>query len=238
MRTNVPEAMRALRRRQRLRQEDLGRRAGLSRDAVSRAESGELEGLTLGSLARLAEAADGILVVEVRWRGADLDRLIDSAHAAVQDAAARRVGSAGWLARAEVSFNHYGDRGRCDLLAWHPRTRTLLVVEVKSRLGDIQDTLGRLDVKVRLGAILAGQVGWGQPAWVVPALVLGDDRTSRRVLSRHESLFRRYGTRGRIALAWLRAPVATSGLIWFERTDSDQRRVIGPQRVRATRPAG
>lgn len=238
MRTNVPHAMRALRHHRAWRQEDLGRRAGLSRDAVSRVEAGHLQGLTIGSLARLADAVDATLSIDLRWRGADLDRLIDRDHAAVQNAAANRLANTGWIAQAEVSFNHYGDRGRCDLLAWHPATRTILVVEVKSRLGDLQDTLGRLDVKARLGALLAGQVGWGQPALTVPALVLPDNRSARRVLMRHESLFRRYGLRGRTALAWLRAPVLTSGIIWFEQSNSDESRVLSPQRVRKARPAG
>jgi hypothetical protein len=144
----------------------------------------------------------------------------------------------GWIARAEVSFNHYGDRGRCDLLAWHPATRTILIVEVKSRLGDIQDTLGRLDVKARLGGLLAGQVGWDELGLVVPALVLPDNRSARRVLMRHESLFHRYGTRGITALAWLRSPQLASGILWFEQADSDKVGGISRQRVRRAPLAG
>lgn len=186
----------------------------------------------------MAEAVDATLVVEVRWHGADLDRLVDRDHAAMQAGAAERLGRAGWLAQPEVSFNHYGDRGRCDLLAWHPATRTMLVVEVKTRIGNVQETLGRLDVKTRLGWHLAEQVGWGRPALVIPAFVLRADRSTRRVLQRHEAIFRRYGMRGRSAGAWLRAPVATSGLILFEGTDSHDSSVIGRRRVRMTPPAG
>lgn len=239
MRTNVPTALRVLRRRRSWRQEDLGRRAGLARDTVSRVERGEVDGLTLATLTRLADAVGAALVVELRWQGADLDRLIDRAHASLQELAARRLADAGWFARPEVSFNHFGDRGRCDLAAWHPSTRTLLVVEVKSRLGDVQDTLGRLDVKVRLGGVIADQLGWGRPARVVPALVLPDTRTSRRVLARHETLFRSFGLRGRSALPWLRTPAGpVTGMIWFERPDSDEGSVTGSQRVRNGRPAG
>jgi transcriptional regulator with XRE-family HTH domain len=234
----VPAAIRALRRKQAWRQEDLGRRAELSRDTVSRSERGELQGLTLGALSRLVDALGATLLVEVRWQGAELDRLIDREHALMQNAAAERLANAGWLARAEVSFNHYGDRGRCDLLAWHPSTRSLLIIEVKSRIGDVQDVLGRLDVKVRLGALLAGQVGWGPPARIIPALVLKDDHAAHRILGRHQAIFSRYGLRGRTAVSWLRTPVNATGLVWFERTDSDQAGVIGPQRVRSARPAG
>jgi len=194
--------------------------------------------LTLGALARLTAALDGSLVVEIRWRGADLDRLIDRAHAALQNAAAGRLAKAGWVTRAEVSFNHYGDRGRCDLLAWHTSSNSLLIVEVKSRIGDVQDMLGRLDVKVRLGQLLAAQSGWAQPARIVPALVLKDDRAARAVLERHPAIFDRYRLRGRAALSWLRTPVDASGLVWFEGANSDETRVNGPRRVRSGRPAG
>jgi transcriptional regulator with XRE-family HTH domain len=238
VRTNVPDAVRVLRRERGWRQSDLGHRAAVSRDTVSRAERRKLDGLTLGALARLAAALDSSLVVEIRWRGADIDRLIDRTHAALQNAAAARLERAGWITRAEVSFNHYGDRGRCDLLAWHPSSRSLLVVEVKSRIGDVQEMLGRVDVKVRLGPLLAAQCGWPQPASVVAALVLKDDRAARAVLVRHPATFARYGLRGRAALAWLRAPLSTSGLVWFEGTDSDQARITGAGRVRIRRSAG
>jgi transcriptional regulator with XRE-family HTH domain len=210
----------------------------MSRDTVSRTERGRLEGLTIGALAQLADALDASLVVEFSWRGADLDRLVDRAHAAVQNAAASRLGRAGWIARAEVSFNHYGDRGRCDLLAWHPGSNSLLIVEVKSRIGDVQDLLGRLDVKVRLGQLLAAQSGWPQPARIVPALVLKDDRAARAVLERHPAIFDRYGLRGRAALAWLRVPGDASGLIWYEGANSDEVRINGARRVRIGRSAG
>jgi hypothetical protein len=206
---------------------------------VSRAERGELHGLTIGTVSRLVEALDATLVVEVRWKGADLDRLLDRAHAAAQNAVAERLSAAGWLTRAEVSFNHFGDRGRCDLVAWHPSARTLLVVEIKSRLGDLQDTLGRLDVKVRLGPILAQQLGWDRPMRIVRALVLAEHRTNRRVVVRHDSLFRSFGMRGRQAFSWLRAPVAdVTGLLWFELTDSGQSRTGRARRARIDHAAG
>ena len=238
MRTNVADAIRVLRREHRWRQADLGHRAGLSRDTVSRAERGALDGLTLGALTRLAAALDASLTVDLRWRGADLDRLIDRAHAAMQNAAAARLGDAGWVTRPEVSFNHYGDRGRCDLLGWHPPSRTLLIVEVKSRIGDVQEMLGRLDIKVRLGPLLAEQCGWSKPALVVPGLVFRADRATRAVLDRHRAIFEGYGLRGKSAISWLRSPAYASGLVWFESADSDQARVNGTSRVRTGRPAG
>lgn len=240
MRTNLPVAVRALRRLRRWRQADLGDRAGVSRDTVSRAELGELAGLTVRSLEQLAAALDAVLVVELRWQGAELDRLVDQAHATLQEAVAARLRSAGWTTHLEVSFNHYGDRGRCDILAWHASTRTLLIVEVKSRLGNLQETLGSLNVKRRLGRLLAEQVGCADPSAVVVALVVADHRTGRRVVERHPSMFEAFGLRGRAATAWIAAPSgAPAGLLWFEALpDSDSNRTTTGQRVRVTRGAG
>src|SRR5680860_1562711 len=91
MRTNVPRSVRALRGRRGWRQADLGERAGLSRDAVSRVERGMLETATLATLDRLTAALGAQLLVEVRWRGADLDRLVDRLHAAIQDQTATKL---------------------------------------------------------------------------------------------------------------------------------------------------
>lgn len=239
MYTNLPRALRALRRRRGWRQSDLGRRAGLSRDVAQRAENGDVLGVTVRSLDQLATALGATLVVELRWRGAELDALIDRVHAALVTAAARRLERAGWTVYPEVSFNHYGDRGRCDLIAWHAPTGTLLIVEVKSRVANLQDTLGRLDVKVRLAGVLAQDLGLGHPARVACALVLGEDGTNRRVILRHEPLFRRFGIRGRSAFAWLREPTRPAGgLLWYESPDADdtsiRRRQVASQRP----PAG
>ncbi len=237
MRTNVPQALRALRLRRGWRQTDLGTRAGLTRDVVSRLEGGELRGVTLGSLARLTDALGATLVVEVRWRGAELDQLVDRAHAALVTTAARRLEQAGWSVRAEVSFNHFGDRGRCDLVAWRAGSRTLLIVEAKTRLGNLQDALGRLDVKRRLGAAIGAEVGWSGAASVVAALVLAEGGANRRIVKEHGPVFRQFGTRGRVAFAWLRRPTArATGLLWFEPPDSDQGRTER-RRPASRRPA-
>lgn len=221
MRTNLPRALRALRRRRGWRQADLGRRAGLSRDVVHRIETGDLVGVTLGAASRVADAIGATLAVELRWHGADLDRLVDAHHAALVRAIALRLERLGWIVHVEVSFNHFGDRGRCDLVGWHPPTATLVVVEAKTRIGDIQDTIGRLDVKQRLGAEIARQLGLGPPAMIAGALVLDEVGANRRVIRDFEPIFRRFSARGRHAIAWLRHPTpGTSGLLWFELPDS------------------
>jgi transcriptional regulator with XRE-family HTH domain len=231
--------MRALRLRRAWRQEDLGRRAGLSRDAVHRAETRGLPSLTIGALERLVGALEADLVVEIRWRGAQLDSLVDRLHAAMVTLVARRLERSGWLTWAEVSFNHFGDRGRCDLVAWHPGRRVLILIEVKTRVGNLQELLGALDVKSRLGSVIADQLGLGRPQLVVPGLVLLEHGANRRLLRRHQALFRSFDVRGRAAFTWLRQPVvAVGGLLWFELPDSDQGRTKRPRPARDRPPAG
>ena len=237
MRTNVPIALRSLRIGRRWRQQDVAQRTGLSRDTVSRAERGDFDGLTLRSLEKLATSLGATAVVDIRWRGAELDRLIDRAHASLQEAAAHRLSHRGWSVEAEVSFNHFGDRGSCDLVAWHAESSALLIIEVKSRLGDLQETLRSLDVKTRLAGLLAGQLELPKPRIVARALVLPDDRAGRRILAAHANLFCQFGLRGRRALMWISRPArgasGASGLIWFERpAHSDGDGVRRPERVR------
>lgn len=173
--------------------------------------------MTIGTVERVIAALQASVDLTVRWEGAALDRTLDSAHAHLQEWVARELNALGWLVRVEVSFNHYGDRGRVDVLAFHPVTRVLLVVEVKTAFGDLQDTIGRLDVKVRLGSTIALEVGWTDVAAVVPMLVVADARSARRLVAAHASLFARYSVRGRQARAWLRRPglPAPVGLLRF-----------------------
>jgi transcriptional regulator with XRE-family HTH domain len=217
LRTNLARAVCHLRQARGWRQIDLGARAGVSRQLVSQLECGELAGLTVRSIARVTEALGASVDLTVRWQGADLDRLGDAAHARLAQSMVTLLDSLGWDTRVEVSFNHYGDRGRVDVLAMHPRSATLVVVELKSAIGDTQDLLGRLDVKVRLGRVLAASVGWPTPNRIVPALVIGESRASRRIVREPGAVFRRFDLRGRQAVAWLRSPTSggATGLLWF-----------------------
>jgi transcriptional regulator with XRE-family HTH domain len=126
--TNVPRSIRALRLRKGWSQAELAERSGVSQEAVSRMERGALAGMTIARVDQIAMALGVSVAVQVRWQGEQLDRLVDAAHAALQQEVAELLIGLGWLIRVEVSFNHYGDRGRVDLLAFHPLLRVLLVV--------------------------------------------------------------------------------------------------------------
>ena len=202
-RRTVTRTLKALRRRRRWSQRQLGARLGISQAEMSRRERSGLESCTVTDVEEWSSALGAHLVLDLRVDGQR--PLTDARHAELQVWLVNLLRSAGWMVEAEVSFNHYGDRGRVDVLAFHPAFRMLLVVEIKTQFTDVQDILGRLDVKRRLGSTVAAQRGWSTSA-TVPMLVFREDSTTRRRLAAHESLFAHLTVRGRSAMAWLRHP--------------------------------
>lgn len=227
--------LRAIRLRLGLRQADVAARASVSRSAVSLVERGLVERLSVSVVQAVIHALDARLEPRLLWHGPDLDRLMDAGHAALSAAVKRRLESWGWLVRVEVSYNHYGDRGRIDLLAWHSARRVVLVIEIKTSLADVQALLGSLDVKTRIAVKLATRFGW-QVDRVLPAIVFSEDRSTRRHVFQLEGLFDRYNLRGRTAITWLRGTTADdrslSGLMWFAKLSNACVVRISGQRVR------
>ena len=209
---------RMLRVRQRLTQVALATRAGVSRRAVSLLETGRAAVLRLREVEAIVLALGGRLDMRLLWNGPELDRMLDEAHAALGASVKRRLERWGWLVRVEVSYSRYGERGRIDLLAFHPAARVLLVIELKSELVDVQALLGSLDVKVRLAPGIVERFGWS-PRAVVPAIVFLEHSATRKRLARIDTLFDRFDVRGKAALSWLRRPTeaAPHGLLWFAR---------------------
>ncbi len=169
----------------------------------------------MGSVEAILAALGAQMDVRVLWNGPQLDRLLDAGHAALGARIKQRLERWGWMVRVEVSYSRYGERGRIDLLAWHPLTRTLLVLEIKTMLVDVQALLGSLDAKARLARHVAEQFGWDVRS-VVPAIAFFEGRTTRRHLLRLDTLFDRFNFRGRKAVSWLRQPTGSpGGLLWF-----------------------
>jgi transcriptional regulator with XRE-family HTH domain len=199
-------AIRAMRRRRRWRQEDLAAAAGVARATISRIELGQGDRHTVLTLEAVASTVGARVDVRLTWNGEGLDRLLDATHAGLVEVTSRKLESRGWTVAPEVSFAVYGERGSIDILAFHGRTATLLVVEVKSVVPDIQATLATLDRKVRLGPQVARSRGW-TPEGTGRLLVIGADRTSRRRVAAHEATFRlALPVRGFDVDRWLRDP--------------------------------
>jgi transcriptional regulator with XRE-family HTH domain len=231
-----------LRQRRGWRQIDLARRAGVSQSAISDIERGRINRYTVQMIRRTLRSLDASVGLDPQWGGrGDLDRLLDADHARLMQYWADLHRHAGWEVWNEASFSIYGERGRVDQLAFHPATSTLEVAECKTGIWDVQDTLGRLDSKIRLAPRIAAEHGWVSTN-VVGALVIMSGTTVRRRVREHEALFARYSLRGRRAIAWVRDPRLASidGLLVFvalPRTNQGRLGRAGQQRVRVPAPS-
>jgi transcriptional regulator with XRE-family HTH domain len=230
-----------LRQRRGWRQADLAARSGVSQSAISEIERGRIDRYTVRTVRSVLRAMDGTAVLDVTWGGrGDLDRLLDADHARLVQLWAAGHRQAGWDVWNEASYSIYGERGRIDQLAFHAPTGVLEVTEVKTGIWDVQETLGRLDAKVRLAPTVATMRGW-RIRRVVGALVIAEGRTVRRRVAEHQVLFARYELRGRAAHAFVRDPRRVAqGLLVFvplPRTNHTGLKPAGQRRVRRPRYA-
>src|SRR5689334_17939002 len=92
----VGRIVRALRRRRGWRQSDLAAAAGCSQNMISLVERGHLDGASMRLLRRVMAALDAVVTVDIRWRGAALDSLIDEHHAQLAGAVSAELERLGW----------------------------------------------------------------------------------------------------------------------------------------------
>lgn len=221
----VGQAFRAIRLRMNLRQQDIANRAGVSRSVISLIERGHLERLSFATVSRVAAALEIRLDVYPRWRGGDLDRLLNAGHSAMHELLGRQFDQLpDWVRGVEVSFAVYAERGLIDILAFHPTTGSLLVIELKTEIVDVQELVGRVDIKARLAQAIARQRGW-DPRSVSTWVVVAESRTNRRRLAAHRSMLRSaFPDDGHRLRAWLNQPQGQVHALSFV-TDANERGV-------------
>lgn len=207
---------RAVRHRLGWTQATVAARAGVSQKLVSLFECGRLELLTVRSARRIARALEIQLPFAPRWRGGDGVRLLDSDHSALVDHVVSLLAAAGWEVIVEYTFNHYGERGSVDVIGWHAATGSLLIVEVKSRLLDSQDTIASLGRKARIvPGVLQRERGW-RPGRTGVVLALEALTSNRSAVARIQStLAAAFPMRTRQVRRWLRAPAGHITGLWF-----------------------
>jgi hypothetical protein len=126
-----------------------------------------------------------------------------------------------WIIEPEVTFSIFGERGSIDLLAWHPGRRVLLIVEVKSAIGDIGGLVRQVDRYRRLARDIARQRGWNVETVGVWVVVV-DGRTARRRLAEHRTTLRRaFPADGHAIEAWLNDPAGELSALSFVPLDHD-----------------
>jgi len=216
----VGRILRAVRRHVRLTQAAVARRAGTSQSVYSRAERGELTGMTIGTLDRIAASIGATLVVDLRYQGGLGHRLVDAAHAALVDVVVSVLRRSGWQVVLEFTFNVFGDRGSVDVLGWHAQHRTLLIVEVKSRFTDLQAMLLSLARKLRVVPDVARtERGW-DAVNVARVVVAYGTAENRAVVAGHASTFdTSLPARAAEIRSWLRNPSRPLSGIWLMSQD-------------------
>lgn len=161
-----------------LSQQDVAAAAGVGHSTVFLVERGHCGHLSLATVERIAAILDIRVDVVARWRGGDLDRLLNRPHSLLAESFAARLTSApGWAVEPEVSFSIYGERGAIDQLGWHAATAHVLVVELKTELVDVNELLGTLDRKRRLIPQIARARGM-DPRLASVWLVVADTSTN------------------------------------------------------------
>ena len=222
--------IRALRRQRGWRQADLAAKAGVSQSTVSRAERSWLQDLTLGTIRSLFTALEAGVLLAPRWRGADLERLLDEDHSRVVDAVAARLEKLGWIVEVEVTYSEFGERGSIDVLGLRPAARAIVVIEVKTDIAS-SEALGRkLDEKTRLAPrIVNNRLGW-RAEHVGRVLVMPEAMRLRRLVERHPIIGRMHPGDALAVRKWLRNPVGTVAGVWFL-SFSDPRTVGGAHAV-------
>jgi transcriptional regulator with XRE-family HTH domain len=236
------QVLRALRRRRGWRQRDLARAAGVSQATVSRLERGHVDTLSLEVVRAVFGALDARTELQVRWRGGQVDRLVDERHARLGATVTSILVTHGWQVTPEVTFQRYGERGSIDLLGAREEAQAVLMVELKSAVHSYEETQRRLDVKSRLAATIAEErLGW-RPAAIGVVLVVEETTANRTRLQAIDPLVRAgLPADGRTVRRWVREPSGPLRGLWFLRPTHGQtlaRERGGPTRVRCTSVRG
>jgi hypothetical protein len=221
-----------------LRQIDVAELADVGQKVISLLERGRFDEVSVRNQRRVCAALGIESELQLRWRGGLADRLIDRVHASVVERVTAELVALGWEVMPEFTFNDFGDRGSVDILAWHPVHRALLIVEVKSRIQDVQAMLMAMSRKVRVvPAAVARDRGWERRALGI-LVAMPDTHANRGVVAAHPSTFdTSFPARTTACRSWLKAPSGDLAGLWFlSRSAPGTDSARSPRRVRRSAP--
>ena len=162
----------------------------------------------------------------------------DLVHARCVGYVDRRLHAFGWETAREVEIVQARSHGWIDLVAFHPGSETLLVIEVKTQLLDLGSLERQLGWYTRAAGDATRRKGWIPRRIVTWVLVLASDEVDRVIATNRQLLGAAFPTRARGMLEWLadgRHPLTGRGLAmidpsskrreWLIRSRIDGRRV-------------
>jgi transcriptional regulator with XRE-family HTH domain len=170
-----------------LTQAELSRRSGVSQSQISRIERGRLEDLSIAVLDGLMRAL-GIRYWLETERPQISRSTSDLVHARCSAYVGRRLRAWGWMVSGEVEVGGDRSRGWIDLLAYHPTTKLLLVIEVKTEIVDVGAIERTLNWYSREASNAARRLGW-RPIRTSAALLVLDSRSNDDRISSNRSIF-------------------------------------------------
>lgn len=167
----------------------LARSVGVTPSYIGRIERGDAN-----PPLQLVEAIASALRLEIEFsfRGPVFPagtRVHDDVHARCSAYVDRRLRGEGWSTAREVEVVHGRSHGWIDLLAFDPRTATLLVIEIKTRLDDLGALERQIGWYERMAWDAARRLGWRPRRTEVIVLALASDEVEE-VIRAHRDLIR------------------------------------------------
>ncbi len=224
-------------------QRELGGRAGVTRGYIAKIEGGRANP-SLNVVTRISRAL-----------GMDADLIIrpplivggrqqrDAIHARRSGYLDRRLKSAGLLTAREVEIAHARSHGWIDLLAFEPKSSTLLIIEIKTRIDDLGSIERQVGWYERAGPGVAHGLGWDSVLVRTWLINLASDQVEATLRANRLILDAAFPARARDANAWLttrgRPPAgrvlalvdpASRRREWLIHTRADGRRSAAPYR--------
>jgi len=219
----------------------LAERVGISRQMVGSVERGDAN----PSLETIARLLDGT--------GVDIDLVVrgsvrigprrqgDAAHARCSPHVQRRFVSEGWLTAREVRIEQGRYVGWIDVLAFHPPTGTLLIIEIKTEIHDFGDIERSMDWYARGAWDAARRLGWRPKRVGSWLLVLATGAAEERIMANRQAIESAFPLRADAMMTFVADPA--SGVVgravalidprshrrnWLIRTRLDGRRSAAP----------
>ena len=169
-------------------QSELAIAAGVSRSLVAGIETGRVNA-TLDAVMRIGDAL-GLDLEVVGRRPVVVDpRPSGVVHGRCSAYVGRRLGRQGWSVRREVEITHGRWHGWIDILAFHPGSRTLVIIEIKTQIEDLGAVERQLGWYERAALDVAAAIGW-RPTAVVSWLLLLQSDEVEAALRRERDLLR------------------------------------------------
>jgi transcriptional regulator with XRE-family HTH domain len=184
-----------------LSQQDLADNLGIHRGHLANIEAGRTN-ISIDLMDRIAGTLGQRLELIVHPpRFVAVRPAHDTVHAWCSGYAARRLGEARWLIAREVDVSAGGARGWIDILAFEPRSETLVIIEIKTRLDDLGATERQVGWYERHAIGAATRFGWRPRRVVVWLIVLASDEVDRAVMANRDIIGQAFPGRAQGMLA-------------------------------------